>query len=143
MKKLTLLSILVVFSSRPIFALEISNENVQKFLCNIDLCKNEAVISQLKISKYNLPNLAEILSNSGKQVLVISFQQETPNRDYKRVYSNCNLIVLSETKMKLSACEITGSVAPGPSSRVHPLALGDNEIISQKEKGWLATEITN
>ena len=143
MKKLTLLSFLVIFVSSPIFATEISSDHVQKFLCNIGLCRNEAVISQLTISKYNLPNLAEKLSGSGSQVLVISFHQEAPNREFRRNYSNCNLIVLSETKMKLSACAITGFVAPGSTNRVNPLVLGENEIISQKETGWLATEITN
>ncbi len=143
MKKLTLLSFLAIFVSSPLFATEITSDNIQKFLCNIDLCKNEAVISNISINKYNIPNLAELLATSGNQVLVISFHQETPNRDYKRDYSHCNLIVLSETKMKLSGCKITGSIAPGPTNRVNPMALGENEIISQKETGWLATEIAN
>lgn len=124
-------------------AFEVTSNDVESFLCEVGFCKTNINVTQIKINKYNLPNLAEKMARSGKQVLRISFHQETSNGDFSRDYTSCNLIVSPEAKMTLSACYFKGSVRPGHGDRQHQLSLGYDEIVSHQEQGWMGTDISN
>lgn len=139
----SLLAFSIVCVSYQVYAEEITEHQIGQFLCEVQLCKNSAVISGIRINKYNLANLSEIVAGSGKQILNISFHQETPNREYIRDYSDCNLIISSNTSMTLSGCKITGKVGMGKSSRAHQLSLGDGETMHQVEAGWMSSDLKN
>jgi hypothetical protein len=124
-------------------ATEVSFNDVESFLCEVGFCNPNINVTQIKINKYNLPNLAEKMARTGKQVLRISFHQETSNGDFSRDYSNCNLIVSPEGKMTLSACTFKGMMRPGYGNRKHQLSLGYDEIVSHQEQGWMGTDISN
>jgi hypothetical protein len=135
--------LLTLLSISSVQAHEITTENVESFLCEVGFCKPNINISQVKINKYNLPNLAEKMARTGKHVLRISFHQETSNGDFSRDYTSCNLIVSAEGKMTLSACYFKGSMKPGHGDRQHQLSLGYDEIVSHQEQGWMGTDISN
>ncbi|MGZ3771433.1 MAG: hypothetical protein ACXVCP_16530 [Bdellovibrio sp.] len=139
----SLLALTVFTLTYPAFADEITNDQVKDFLCQVQMCKNNAVISDIQISKYNLANLSEKLFGSGKQILKLSFHQQTANGEYTRDFTECNLVVKTATDMALSNCRITGTVKAGKASRVHKLSLGEGEIIYQNESGWMASTLTN
>ncbi|HEY8270115.1 MAG TPA: hypothetical protein VIG33_04455 [Pseudobdellovibrionaceae bacterium] len=161
----SMLAILSMVMAHPAYASDVTIEQIGSFLCEVQLCKNEAVVSNIKASKYNLANLAEKLADlansaenlpqSGRQVLRLSFHQETPDKEYVRDFRDCNLIVFSPTVMSLSSCKISGTFVPRNSSSVHQLSLGDgeimhqhpsvgdDEIVRQQEAGWLAGTMSN
>lgn len=144
MKKNILKSFLafsVLYITSLAYAEDTTVEQIGQFLCDVQLCRNDAVISKIEINKYNLPNLSEKLAGSGKQVLKLSFHQETPNHEYIRDYTDCNLVINSSTSMTLSSCKITGIVKVGRASRIHQLSLGEGEIIHQVEAGWMAADL--
>lgn len=139
----SLLVFALVAVSNHAYAEEITETQIGHFLCEVQLCKNDAVISDIRVNKYNLANLSELIASSGKQILNISFHQETPNKEYIRDYSDCNLIISSNTSMTLSGCKITGKIAIGKSSRTHQLSLGDGETMHQVEAGWMSNDLKN
>lgn len=122
---------------------DVTVEQIGHFLCAVQLCKNDAIISNIEVSGYNVANLAEKLTGSGKQVLKISFHQETPNKEYVRDFTDCHLVVTSPTSMNLSSCKITGKVQAGKQNRVHKLSLGAGEVMHQVEAGWMAVDLKN
>lgn len=138
----SLLAFAVTATANYAAASEINAEQIGNFLCQVNLCKNGAVISDIKVDKYNLPNLAEKLAGNGKQVLKISFHQETLYKEYARDYTDCNLIVSSSTSMTLSSCKITGTIKIGRGERKHALSLGGAEHMQQNESGFMSSRLS-